>query len=96
MFELKGKKMTKKLALVFGCVWACFVNCGTLRGNHLTYEMYETLGEKKLRKTQIFLSADIELTRSVSLDTQSAVTSGQAAIDQIGRGLRNAGIRAAP
>jgi hypothetical protein len=49
---------------------------------YVTPELIATLGEEQLRKTEFVLSANIKLTRSLSADTQSAVTSGQATINQ--------------
>jgi hypothetical protein len=86
-------KMAKKFALALGCVsvWLYFASCGTLlkngfktlpAGDYITPEIYATLGEEQLKKTQFYLSADIKLTRTVSVDTQTDVISGQAAVDQ--------------
>jgi hypothetical protein len=63
-------------------VWLFFGGCASTKAfyNYLSLETYVTLGEEELRKTQFFLSADIELTRIVSTDAQSEVASGSATI----------------
>jgi hypothetical protein len=78
------------MVLVFGAV---LTGCVTLGANtlewplsesyrYVTPELFATLGEEQLRKTEFVLSADIELTRSLSANTQGAVKSGQATINQ--------------